>query len=202
VNGEAIIQSPSIGNALRSALSLDAAGGLPLDMATTVHPVCIVGDVRAQLGSSTRSYSGYRNAGAVAANYSKVALEVPAALGASLRYVVPRRVRLYLGGSATIYWRMGSNTPPVSTDAPSRPTDTSSTAAGFARMIGGQDATPPSLSTMQGIVQITPGLQVEWINMPEMRIHADAATPQTLCFFADTVNIQLVAECLWDEYLK
>lgn len=199
-----LIQSPAIGNALRVALSLDAAGGMGLDMGPTVHPVCIVSDVRAQLDSGVRSFSGFRNVAGVAAQFSKVALEVPtSALGQGLLYAVPRRIQLYVGGASTIYWRLGANTPPVATDAPTRALNTRTAGSpGTCRVVGGADAVAPVVNTMQGVVQLTPGTQREWNGLPEIRLYADGVTAQSLCFFCDTALTQLVAEVIWDEVYK
>lgn len=40
------VQSPEIGTALRTSLSLDAAGGMPLEFDQTIIPVAVVADVR------------------------------------------------------------------------------------------------------------------------------------------------------------
>lgn len=203
-DGPVLIQSPAIGNALRTALSLDAAGSMGLDMGPTVHPVCIVGDVRAQLDSAVRSFSGYRNVPAAAAQFGKIALEVPTtAFGAGLIYAVPRRIQLYINAGATVYWRLGSNTPPAGTDAPTRSLNSRlAGAAGTCRVIGGSDGVAVAPGTMQGIVQLNAGTQREWNNIPEMRLYADPATAQTLVFYSDTALVQLVGEVIWDEYYR
>jgi len=65
-----IIQSPIIGSVLRKALSLDASGGLPMDMVPTVVPVVVVDDVREEVQQQRQRYQGFAERSAVAAQYS------------------------------------------------------------------------------------------------------------------------------------
>lgn len=69
-----IIQSPIIGSVLRRALSLDAAGGLPMDAATTVVPVVVVDDVREEVQRGTLRYQALVERQPAVGQYSVCAL--------------------------------------------------------------------------------------------------------------------------------
>ncbi len=84
------VQSPIIGNALRQALGLDAAGGMPMEADTTIVPVAIVADVREQLTTSIIPSWHYSFVSpAVAAEYPYCQLEWAAS-------AAPRPFRLLL----------------------------------------------------------------------------------------------------------
>lgn len=199
----AIIQTPAVGNALRQALSLDAAGGMPLEMGTIVHPVAMVADVRAAFGTNVRSFSGYRNVGAVAGQYNQFGIGITAAPDATFLYAVPRRATIFAGSGTFVYWRLGLNTPPVGTDAVPRAMNTQASPGPVCSVIGGASATAVSSVTMQGLFWCAASVPREII-FPEMRIYSPTpfGTTAGLNFHTDVANLVTIAEFVWDEYFK
>lgn len=201
--GETTVQSPAIGNALRQALSLDAAGSMGMDAGLTVHPVCIVGDVRSQLGKTTRGFSGFYRAAATAGQFGRVALSVPStATAGNLLYAQLTRLRFYTNAFATLYWRIGQSTTPVSTDAPARGLDSLAISPGIARVIGGPSAEALTVMSMQGLIVPAAGVQGEWTTVPEVRLWPVAAGDTLFEVWSDTALVQVVCELTWDEYYK
>lgn len=201
-DGSTQVQSPAIGNALRQALSLDAAGSMGMDAGLTVHPVAIVADVRAQLGQNVRTFSGWRLVVGVAAQYGQLGIGLTNAPASNFRYAVPRSVRLWAGAATFVYWRLGLNTPPVTADAVPRALDTSSALSGSLATIGGANAAAPVYATMNGVLHLPANTMVTF-QVPEMFIRAPIpfATTAGLNFHADTVNVSFAGEFMWDEYL-
>lgn len=68
------VQSPDIGNLLRIALQLDAAGGMPMDALTTIQPVALVADLSDQLRRKFTAVAQGAFQSAVAAEYSSCVL--------------------------------------------------------------------------------------------------------------------------------
>jgi len=203
MQGEAVVQSPAIGNALRQVLSLDAAGGLPLEASQTVHPVVIVGDVRAQLDSNVRTFSGWRQSVGVAAQFPVVGIGLTSAPPSSFLYAIPRTVTLYAGITTFVYWRLGLNTPPVGTDAVPRQLNSSLALSGAIACHGGANAAAVTASTMNGLFYL-PAATPTRIVLPEMRIYAPTpfATLAGLIFQGDVANNALIGEFVWDEYYR
>lgn len=100
------IQSPDISNALRRALSLDGAGGLPMDAAMTVVPVAVVADVRDEVQNTTRRAWHQARVLAVAGQYSQAMLywnPAPVGVPSQPRRVFVDRVTVWSASACILY---------------------------------------------------------------------------------------------------
>jgi hypothetical protein len=197
------IQTPVIGNALRIALGLNAAGSMPMDMETTVIPVVMVGDVRAQLNSGQVGFSSFKSAAAVAAQFGQVMLEVPVA-HPTVAYVVPKRIVITCGGVSRVYWRLGTNTFPVVQDAvPRRLSAQLADSTAAARVVGGSNGTAPTIANMQGERIFLAAGTYEWIPPIDMLIEsAPTGAALSLGFHCDAANTLLEVEIEWLEIAR
>lgn len=196
----AIIQSPVIGNALRQALDIDAAGGLPLAMEQLVLPVAVVADVRAQLNQGVVGYSNLRIVLPVAGQFSQCSLEIQAVNATRVTRVVPRRIQLRASGALPIYWRLQQGGIAGAVDAVPRRLDSALvTSQAAARVIGGTTAVAPNIAIAHGILyaDATP---VVWEPPIDVILTPDPTTNAALIFEGITANVGLALSCEWEEY--
>lgn len=97
------VQSPEIGTALRTALSLDAAGGMPMDFDQTIVPVAVVSDVRELLTSKyIPVFQGSEQAG-VAGEYSYCALSWDSGATPTARRIICDSILISSTSVSTMY---------------------------------------------------------------------------------------------------
>jgi hypothetical protein len=197
-----IVQSPIIGNALRQALSLDAAGAMGLTMDPTIVPVALVADT-VDRNAGRRSYSGWGQSAAVAAQFPTISLGIPAQPSKDFLYAIPRRVIFHASVTTFLYWRLGINTPPATIDAIPRELDTLAAAAGTLQVVRGATAVGVTAAQQNGLSYLPANQRVE-LELPEMVIRAPFpfSTLAGITFQGDVANLALIGEFYWDEYYR
>jgi len=205
VSYDTTIQSPAIGNAMRQALSLDAAGGLPLEASSTVVPVCIVGDVRSQIGSGIQSYGGFMSLVAVGGQYAKLGLECQPSLvvASGIKKIVPKRFFLNVGTAGYVLVNFGYNSLPNNVIAAAKRWDTKVNASGVGRMTGNNDVSVPNIAFRIWRLWLEANRTYE-LNVKDsnMVIVADPVGTPSISFETEAPNIALSVSAEWDEYYQ
>lgn len=196
------VQSPSIGNALRQALALDAAGGLPLTMEDSIVPVAIVADT-AERNAGRRHYSGWAQSAAVAAQFPTVTLGITGDPGSNFRYAVPEYVHIRAGTATFVYWRLGINSPPATLDAVPRELRTDGSSPGALSVVRGATAVGVTAAQQNGLFYLPANVPLVF-KLPYMEIRSPSpfATIAGITFQGDVANVDMVAEFSWDEYWR
>lgn len=104
------VQSPEIGNVLRTALQLDAAGGMPMTASTDIVPVAIVADLSDQLRRKFTAVSGVGFQAAVAAEFSMGVLHFASDRG--VKRLLIDSITIASTGAGTFWWGFAAITAP------------------------------------------------------------------------------------------
>lgn len=196
------VQSPLIGNALRQALGLDAAGAMPMDADTTIVPVAVVADVREAIQQAQTSAWHYSFISpAVAAEYPYVSCEW---LSGSL----PRPYRLLVdkvtiwSPTAQPFWIGLTQSPPAITlrGLPIRKQSSLLPASLAGRVGYGTTSTAPgSFITLAYISRLVANERVE-VTFPDPVILDREGSACVV--MANQVNTELYASFEWREEMR
>lgn len=192
------VQSPVIGNALRQALQLDAAGAMPMAADDVIVPVCIVGDVSRQLVTESIPVWQAAYAAAVAANYPYTVLRWQTAAPETNR-IECTRLRLRSATQQTAYIGLADAIASSSSfQLPRRKIGSLQSSALTASTGSSNTATAPGtfLATVGLIVGLNANIDLE-VRFDDPII-LDLAG-QNLVAIGNTVNTDLFASYDWRE---
>lgn len=194
----ALLQDTRIGSALREALSLDGAGQVRLDMADSVVPVVLVGDVTEAVRVDRVMAQHTRNITAVAAQYARAAFEVQA--NTTLNEVYLRRLHIFSNTTQQLWMGFsGTLVGPTVDGAPQRNRYSVRAAPLSGRMIGDNNATIPSIASYSKAVNVLANETVV-VDFSDTPIIVDVMTQGALYVIHTTVvNTTLTVSAEWEE---
>lgn len=196
------VQSPVIGSALRDALNLAAAGGMPLWASDTIVPVAVVADVQTAVQQNRIDAYQLAISPAVAAQYSWAALEWQGGAAEQYRteYVEVQGVHLNSSNSTRVY--IGLATAPALTPGVGLPQVKRSSQLGSAlvgRVGYGSTLTVPTtfLPRLGGITVLQSNVDLYYkFDRP---VILDVNSTALVCINSG-VNADLYASFEWSEY--
>lgn len=199
------LQSPEIGNALRQALTLTGAGGMPMDMARTVAPVAIVADVRDLLNRNEISAQHYGLVDpAVAAQYPYALLEwQAAAAGREFRDILVDRIVVTSATTTFFYLALGNALlAGASTALPRRTLSSLQSAATVGRVISGTSVNAPGVALpTRALIRRTVAGNECVFDFRHQPLVLDE--PTSMCVvMGDVVNTTLYATFEWRERVR
>lgn len=201
------LQSPDIPTGLRRALALDGVGSFQMDVATTVQPIVVVGDSRAQQDEEFVSYIGRVYAGAPGAgNYLRYQLSWARVPDQPIQRIEIMRLRVRSAAATQVY--VGWSTPqPIGTTA-TIVTKQQIPAGSFSnsalQIFNDASAVVPSITGAAGILGLVAGVDNDWDFTVDPWVLREAATGVTpgLNIINATANTDLHLSVEWREYLR
>ncbi len=194
------VQSPVIGNALRSALFLDGAGRLPVDVAMTVVPVAIVADVTRQVALDPVTALHMRRVSQVAGEYSRAGFQVQN--NTTLAEVYLRRLTITSTVGQELWCGFSGELLGVTQDGLPRRKRTSLSAAALSgRMIGDTTATVPTVANYQMIVGAPAGqtVVIDFLDAPVIFDNMISGSGTIFVVSASAVNTTIAVTAQWEE---